>query len=65
MVTGTGATLTNTTTVEQVWDNICAGHAQVGRLTRFDRAEHGLPLHAPAQNSWYAHRTFQIDVLTN
>ncbi|MER7761247.1 beta-ketoacyl-[acyl-carrier-protein] synthase family protein [Streptomyces sp. NPDC097619] len=49
VVTGIGVQLAGTTTQEQFWENVSGGRSQIGRLTRFDAAAAGLPVHAAAE----------------
>lgn len=58
VVTGIGVVLPNTLSVGQFWSNISGGRSQVGRLTRFDGAEAGLPVHAAAEITGFDHRPF-------
>ncbi|WP_328322448.1 beta-ketoacyl-[acyl-carrier-protein] synthase family protein [Streptomyces sp. NBC_00388] len=58
VVTGIGVVLPNTLTVDQFWSNISGGNSQVGRLTRFDGAEAGLPVYAAAEITGFDHHPF-------
>ncbi|AJE85060.1 type II beta-ketoacyl synthase [Streptomyces albus] len=58
VVTGIGTMLPNTTTVGDFWNNISGGHSQVGPLTRFEGAAHGLPVHAAAELNDFDHRPY-------
>ncbi|MGW2491648.1 beta-ketoacyl-[acyl-carrier-protein] synthase family protein [Streptomyces sp. NPDC001606] len=58
VVTGIGVVLPNTYSVDQFWTNVSQGRSQVGRLTRFDSAAAGLPVHAAAEIDGFDHRPF-------
>jgi 3-oxoacyl-[acyl-carrier-protein] synthase II len=58
VVTGIGVVLPNTLSVDQFWSNISGGHSQVGRLTRFDGEQAGLPVYAAAEISGFDHHPF-------
>lgn len=58
VVTGIGVVLPNTPSVDRFWANISGGLSQVGRLTRFDGAEAGLPVHVAAEINGFDHHPF-------
>jgi 3-oxoacyl-[acyl-carrier-protein] synthase II len=58
VVTGIGTILPGTRSVEEFWENISGGRSQVGRLTRFDAAEAGLPVHAAAEIHGFDHHPY-------
>ncbi|GAB2688170.1 beta-ketoacyl synthase [Kitasatospora kifunensis] len=65
VVTGIGVMLPNTTTVEEFWGNISGGRSQIGRLTRFDGDEHGLPVYSAAEIGTFDHRSFLPELRDN
>ncbi|MFF9815861.1 beta-ketoacyl-[acyl-carrier-protein] synthase family protein [Streptomyces sp. NPDC014006] len=58
VVTGIGVVLPGTLSVDQFWANISGGRSQVGRLTRFDAQQAGLPVYAAAEIDGFDHRPF-------
>jgi len=58
VVTGIGVILPGTLTRDQFWENISGGRSQVGRLTRFDGEQAGLPVYAAAEITDFDHHGF-------
>jgi len=58
VVTGIGVVLPQTPTVETFWANVSGGRSQIGRLTRFDAEQAGLPVHAAAEISGFDHHPY-------
>jgi 3-oxoacyl-[acyl-carrier-protein] synthase II len=58
VVTGIGVVLPGTLSVDRFWANISGGRSQVGRLTRFDAEQAGLPVYAAAEIDDFDHHPF-------
>lgn len=57
-----GTILPRTHNVRDFWNHLSTGTSQVGPLTRFDSAAHGLPVHAAAQLGEFDHRPHLPDL---
>ncbi|MBS2964383.1 beta-ketoacyl-[acyl-carrier-protein] synthase family protein [Actinocrinis puniceicyclus] len=58
VITGIGAMMPMSFSVDDFWDRVSQGRSAVGPLTRFDSEAQGLPVHAAAQIHDFDHRPF-------
>jgi 3-oxoacyl-[acyl-carrier-protein] synthase II len=62
LITGIGAVLPGTRSVQDFWENISRGRSQIGPLTRFDPEETKIPVHSAAEISDFDHRPHLPDL---